>query len=60
MKYKIFGNQMPAVTLRLEAGESRQVMNMIRLLQAVDPLSSEAVPGDSILRETIGGSQLEY
>ncbi len=22
MKYKIFGNQMPAVTLRLEAGES--------------------------------------
>ena len=45
---------------RREAGESRQVMNMIRLLRAVDPLSPEAVPGDSILRETIGGSQLEY
>ncbi|MBO7721799.1 MAG: nucleoside kinase [Kiritimatiellae bacterium] len=45
---------------RLELGEDRQVMNMIRLLNAVDPISPEAIPGDSILRETIGGSQLEY
>ena len=45
---------------RLELGETRQIMNMIRLLQAVNPISTEAVPGDSILRETIGGSQLEY
>lgn len=45
---------------RLELGEDRQVMNMIRLLRAVNPISPEAVPGDSILRETIGGSQLEY
>ena len=45
---------------RLEVGETRQVMNMIRLLSAVDAASPNAVPGDSILRETIGGSQLEY
>ena len=45
---------------RLEVGEEQQVMNMIRLLSAVDAVSPNAVPGDSILRETIGGSQLEY
>ena len=45
---------------RLEVGETQQVMNMIRLLSAVDAVSPNAVPGDSILRETIGGSQLEY
>ena len=45
---------------RLEVGETPQVMNMIRLLSAVDAVSPNAVPGDSILRETIGGSQLEY
>ncbi|MBQ6915143.1 MAG: nucleoside kinase [Kiritimatiellae bacterium] len=45
---------------RLEVGETRQVMNMIRLISAVDAVSPNTVPGDSILRETIGGSQLEY
>ena len=45
---------------RLEVGDTPQVMNMIRLLSAVDAASPNAVPGDSILRETIGGSQLEY
>lgn len=45
---------------RLELGETRQIMNMIRLISAVDAVSPNAVPGDSILRETIGGSQLEY
>ena len=45
---------------RLEVGETRQVMNMIRLVSSVDAVSPNAVPGDSILRETIGGSQLEY
>ena len=45
---------------RLELGDDPQVMNMIRLLSAVDAVSPNAVPGDSILRETIGGSQLEY
>lgn len=45
---------------RLELGEDKLVMNMIRLLETVKPISPNAVPGDSILRETIGGSQLEY
>ncbi len=45
---------------RLEIGEVPQVMNMIRLFSAIDAVSPNAVPGDSILRETIGGSQLEY
>ena len=45
---------------RIEVGETQQVMNMIRLLSAVDAVSPNAVPGDSILRETIGGRQLEY
>ena len=45
---------------RLELGEDKLVMNMIRLLETVRTLSPEAIPGDSILRETIGGSQLEY
>jgi hypothetical protein len=29
-------------------------------LKIVNPISPELVPGDSILRETIGGSQLDY
>lgn len=45
---------------RLEVGETPQIMSMLRLLSAVDAASPNAVPGDSILRETIGGSQLEY
>ena len=45
---------------RLEMGERREIVNLIRLLSVVLPMSSVAVPGDSILRETIGGSQLEY
>lgn len=45
---------------RHELGDDRQVINMIRMLAPISPLSCEKVPGDSILRETIGGSQLEY
>ena len=45
---------------RRELGEDKLVVNMIRLLETVKPISPNAVPGDSILRETIGGSQLEY
>ena len=45
---------------RLELGEVAEVMNMIRLLAAVEIASPDLVPGDSIIRETIGGSQLEY
>lgn len=46
--------------VRRELGDERQVVHMIRLLETVEPISPEAIPGDSILRETIGGSQLEY
>lgn len=45
---------------RLEMGDTKQLVNMIALLKTVKPISPEAIPGDSILRETIGGSQLEY
>ena len=45
---------------RLEMGDSREITNLTRMLSLVQPMSSVAVPGDSILRETIGGSQLEY
>ena len=45
---------------RLELGEVAEVLNMIRLLAAVEIASPDLVPGDSIIRETIGGSQLEY
>ena len=45
---------------RLEIGDQVFVISMIRLLELVEPMSSVAVPGDSILRETIGGSLLEY
>jgi len=45
---------------RMDVGDTPFVMNMIRLLAAVVSAPSDAVPGDSILRETIGGSQLEY
>ena len=43
-----------------ELGDTPELKSMIRLLIAVNSLSPTAVPGDSILRETIGGSQLEY
>ena len=45
---------------RLELGEQPLVTNLLRMLKTVEPISPEKIPGDSILRETIGGSQLEY
>lgn len=45
---------------RLELGEKAEIMNLIRTLAPFTPVSSVCVPGDSILRETIGGSQLKY
>jgi len=45
---------------RHDLGDESVVMNMIRLLEAVEIASPDLVPGDSIIRETIGGSQLEY
>ena len=46
--------------VRREVGDDRLVMNMLRLIRPVYSAPMLAVPGDSILRETIGGSQLEY
>ena len=45
---------------RRELGDDKLVMKMIGLLETVRAISPNAIPGDSILRETIGGSQLEY
>lgn len=45
---------------RRSLGEKPEIMKMIGLLELVEPVSPTLVPGDSILRETIGGSQLEY
>lgn len=43
-----------------ELGVRRDVSKMIGLLSFVDEVSPNLVPGDSILRETIGGSQIVY
>lgn len=45
---------------RLEVGDCPLLVKMLRVLEIVECASPEAVPGDSIVRETIGGSQLEY
>lgn len=45
---------------RRELGDLPDIVKMIRLLTPVTPVSSEIVPGNSILRETIGSSQLDY
>lgn len=46
--------------VRREQGDIKEVVNMIRLLNPITPIDATKVPGDSILRETIGDSQLEY
>ena len=43
-----------------ELGTTPEIAKMIRLLSVVLPIGPEIVPGNSILRETIGGSQLDY
>ena len=45
---------------RRELGDDKMIMNMIRLMNPITPIDATLVPGDSILREVIGGSQLEY
>lgn len=45
---------------RRELGDTREVMDMIRLIKPIIPINATKVPGDSILRETIGGSLLNY
>ena len=43
-----------------EMGDLPEILNMIRLVAPVTPVGADIVPGNSILRETIGGSQLDY
>ena len=57
LKYYVGGLLAQAVR---ELGETKELVSYINLLKLVLPLSPETIPGDSILRETIGGSQLEY
>ena len=45
---------------RKELGDLPQLMNLRRMLGVVEAVDATRVPGDSILRETIGGSQLDY
>lgn len=45
---------------RHSLGDLPQILYYIELLKDVEIVPSDLVPGDSILRETIGGSQLEY
>ena len=48
------------VRARHDIGDDPLLMRMIQMLTPISPISPEKIPGDSILRETIGGSQLEY
>jgi len=48
------------VTALREFGEHPFLKELAHALRCVEPITPEAIPGDSILRETIGGSQLEY
>ena len=48
------------VRARHDIGDDPLLVRMSQMLEPVDPISPEKIPGDSILRETIGGSQLEY
>ena len=43
-----------------KAPDEVRAVRLLELLRQVDATDSTKVPGDSILRETIGGSQLEY
>lgn len=44
----------------LQMGDTPEIRKLRRILSAVESVDATKVPGDSILRETIGGSQLEY
>lgn len=46
--------------IRIEMGDLPEIVRAIERLAGVEIAPSDLVPGDSILRETIGGSQLEY
>ena len=46
--------------VRLRGIDDPKVEFLMEFLESVHPTDPTKVPGDSILRETIGGSQLEY
>lgn len=50
----------PLRKLNEDLGGHPNITALIELLAVMPTVSPNAVPGDSILRETIGGSQLEY
>lgn len=50
----------PLRKLNDELGGNPNIGKLIALLEVLPTVSPNAVPGNSILRETIGGSQLEY
>ena len=41
-------------------GDDATLVRLMRILEHVLPIAGDKIPGDSILRETIGGSQLDY
>lgn len=45
---------------RIKNPADRTIARLLALFEFINPTDSMSVPGDSILRETIGGSQLEY
>lgn len=49
--------QLEKVCLKNPAGKAFVLLELLKAVHATDPTK---VPGDSILRETIGGSQLDY
>jgi len=43
-----------------ELGNVLEILTLIELLEKIEGIPPDVIPGDSIIRETIGGSQLEY
>lgn len=50
----------PLRKINAELGGHPNIAKLLSVLEMLPIVSPNAVPGDSILRETIGGSQLEY
>ncbi len=46
--------------IRFEKGDDAGIVRFLDVLSRVSLAPTDLVPGDSIIRETIGGSQLEY
>jgi len=48
------------VRAHAKLGDDPTLLRLLRILEYVMPMAGDKIPGDSILRETIGGSQLDY